>query len=145
MVTQPLWNQEYDQSYPMRSNPVYVAHINRGLNHTHIARGEYCNVVLDHSIDHISFESKKCRYSFFKRITLNKPPSVYTIPIRRTISGVSYKLRDIDTISWRLRNIAVNWRLGYIAANVREFYDMKIKVVNSRLMFPLFYVVSFLL
>ena len=36
-------------------------------------------------------------------------------------SGVSYKLRDINTISWRL---------GYIAANVREVNDTKFEVVK---------------
>ena len=44
-VIYPYWNQEYNQSYPMRSNPVYVTHINRGLGHIKMAKGKYCNVV----------------------------------------------------------------------------------------------------
>ena len=31
---------------------MYVIHINRGLGHT---KGEYCNVVIDHCVDHKTF------------------------------------------------------------------------------------------
>ena len=48
----PSWNREHNQSYPG-----YVTHIDRGLGHTQIAKGEYCNVVPDHCIDHKTFES----------------------------------------------------------------------------------------
>ena len=37
VITHPRWNQEYNQSYPVRSNPMCITHINRGLGHT--ARG----------------------------------------------------------------------------------------------------------
>ena len=37
----PPWNQEYNQSYPMRPNLVYVTHTNRGLGHTQTAKWEY--------------------------------------------------------------------------------------------------------
>ena len=43
------------ESYSVSSNPVYVTHLNRGLVHTHIVTGEYCNVVADHCIDHKTF------------------------------------------------------------------------------------------
>ena len=41
MATHPLWNQEYNQSYPVGSNPGHVTHINRGLGHTKTVKGEY--------------------------------------------------------------------------------------------------------
>ena len=49
MATHPPWNEEYNQSYLVRSNPVYVTHINKGLGETKTAKWEYSNVlILDH-------------------------------------------------------------------------------------------------
>ena len=42
----------------MRSNPVYVTQINLGLGHTETVKGEYCNVVTYHCIDHKTFENR---------------------------------------------------------------------------------------
>ena len=50
--------QDYNQSYPVGSNPVYVTHINRGLGHTKTTKEEYCNAVPDHCIDHKTLESR---------------------------------------------------------------------------------------
>ena len=38
--THPPWNQEYIQSYPVRSNPVYVTYIDIGLGHIKTAKWE---------------------------------------------------------------------------------------------------------
>ena len=42
---------------------MYLTHINRGLGITEIVKGEYCNGVTDHCIDHKTFESRSsiCR------------------------------------------------------------------------------------
>ena len=54
----PPCNKEYNQSYPLRSNSVYLTHLNRGLGQTKSAKGEYCNVaIIEHCIDHETFES----------------------------------------------------------------------------------------
>ena len=57
MATHTPWNQEYNQSNPVRSYPVYVTHINRGLCHTKTTKGEYCDVVPDHYIDDNTLKS----------------------------------------------------------------------------------------
>ena len=46
VTTHPPCSQEYNQS-----NPMYVAHTNRGLGHTKIVWGEYGNVVVVLGID----------------------------------------------------------------------------------------------
>ena len=57
MAMHTPWNQDDNQSYILRSNQVYTTHINRGLGRTQIAKGEYCNVVTDHCVDHKTFEN----------------------------------------------------------------------------------------
>ena len=69
MATHPPWNHEYNQPYLVRSNPLYVTHINRGLSRIKNAKGEYCNVVIDHCIDHKILES---RSSIFRVYNLDR-------------------------------------------------------------------------
>ena len=46
---------------------VHVTHTNRGPGHTKTVKGKYCNVVIDHCIDHENVES---RSSIFQGINL---------------------------------------------------------------------------
>ena len=73
----------------MVSSPGYVTHINRGLDHTQIVKGEYCNVVKDHCIDHKTFESNKLAFCIvnFPYICSNIPESQL---IRYAIGCSSY-------------------------------------------------------
>ena len=81
-------NEEYNQPHPVMSN----THQQRTRSHKNCERGVF--------YDHKTFES---RSSIFQGYNLNALPSVNKFAIRRAISGVhvSYKLRDINTISWR--------------------------------------------
>ena len=63
VATDQPFNQEYNHSYHVKSNLMYVKHINRGLGHTKYVHLEYGNVVTDHCIDLKTFESGS---SFFK-------------------------------------------------------------------------------
>ena len=45
MAMHPQCNHEYNQSYPVISNPVYVTRITGRLGHTKTLKVEYCNVV----------------------------------------------------------------------------------------------------